>query len=465
MSEFKRYSLAASLATMLALGLAGCGGSKEASQSPKVVYSSVVSFGDSLSDPGAYKVGPIAGWGGGLFTVNGIAGDVGADPTPSYTWAQLVSAAAIGKVSCAARVGFGGPATPVPGCTNYAQGGSRITDPAGTGKDKGALTEPVVLQVNNYLGSTTNGLFTGNELVTVQGGANELFYQATVLEAAAKAEGAKVGASTYATNLVASLASGATNPTTAAQAIGLAMATEQARAGSTPETITQAAIVAAAGQPGNAAVAGLAVYGPKVAAATSAAATAGAAAGARYAATTGAGIAVTGLTTAAAELSAIVKNMVTKGAKRIVVTNLPDVSQTPYALGTITVTAGVADNSTQQLILAMTKAFNDKLKADLAGVAGVLFVDVFTEYQKQIANPAQYGLSNVKDTACDLRLPANKLATEGKADGSSLVCKPSNLIAGDTSRYLFADDVHPTPYGHKLLAQLVNKELILAGWL
>jgi phospholipase/lecithinase/hemolysin len=463
MSEFKRYGLAASLATLLALGLAGCGGSKEASQSPKVVYSSVVSFGDSLSDPGAYKVGTIAELGGGLFTVNGIAGDVGADPTPSYTWAQLVSAAAIGKVSCAARVGFGGPATPVPGCTNYAQGGSRITDPAGTGKDKGALTEPVVLQVNNYLGSTTNGLFTGNELVTVQGGANELFYQATVLEAAAKAEGAKVGASTYATNLVASLAAGATDQTTAAQAIGLAMATEQARADSTPETITQAAIGAAAVQTGNAAVAGNA--SDIVAAATSAATTAGAAAGARYAATTGAGIAVTGLTTAAAELSAIVKNMVTKGAKRIVVTNLPDVSQTPYALGTITVTAGVADNSTQQLILAMTKAFNDKLKADLAGVAGVLFVDVFTEYQKEIANPAQYGLSNVKGTACDLSLPNNPQATEGKANGSSLVCKPSNLIPGDTSRYLFADDVHPTPYGHKLLAQLVNKELILAGWL
>lgn len=85
MSEFKRYGLAASLATLLALGLAGCGGSKEASQSPKVVYSSVVSFGDSLSDPGAYKVDLIAGLGGGLFTVNGISGDVGSDPTPSYT--------------------------------------------------------------------------------------------------------------------------------------------------------------------------------------------------------------------------------------------------------------------------------------------------------------------------------------------------------------------------------------------
>ena len=174
---------------------------------------------------------------------------------------------------------------------------------------------------------------------------------------------------------------------------------------------------------------------------------------------------MTGVTKAGGELSAIVKNMVAKGAKRIVVTNLPDVSQTPYALGTITVTAGVADNSTQQLILAMTKAFNDKLKADLAGVAGILFVDVFTEYQKQIANPTQFGLSNVKDTACDLRFGINPLATKDKADGSSLACKSSNLIAGDTSRYLFADGVHPTPYGHKLLGQLVNKELILAGWL
>jgi phospholipase/lecithinase/hemolysin len=49
--------------------------------------------------------------------------------------------------------------------------------------------------------------------------------------------------------------------------------------------------------------------------------------------------------------------------------------------------------------------------------------------------------------------------------GSSLFCNPSNVIAGDTSRYLFADGVHPTPYGHKLFAQFVNKELVLAGWL
>jgi phospholipase/lecithinase/hemolysin len=30
---------------------------------------------------------------------------------------------------------------------------------------------------------------------------------------------------------------------------------------------------------------------------------------------------------------------------------------------------------------------------------------------------------------------------------------------------MFADGVHPTPYSHKLLAQVVNKAMIQAGWL
>jgi outer membrane lipase/esterase len=466
--QFKRYGLIASLATVLAWGLAGCGGSEKASQSPKVVYSSVVSFGDSLSDPGAYKVGSIATLGGGLFTVNGINGAIGADPSPSYTWAQLVSAAAVGSPSCAARVGgFGVSVSTIAGCTNYAQGGSRITNPMGTGNTgnlNGALTEPVVTQVINYLNSTPNGLFTGSELVTVQGGANELFAQATALTLAAQAEGNRVGGLTFSSTFVGLLAAGATDPTTAAQAIGLAMATEAGR-GSDTNTVISAAVVAAASQPGNLAVGAPDVYGPMLTTAQTAANTAGNAAGNLYAATTGASIAVTGMVSAAAELSASVKNMLAKGAKRIVVTNLPDVSLTPYALATITVTAGVTDNSTQQLVLAMTKAFNDKLKADLAGISGLLYVDVFSENQSQVANPSQFGLSNVKDMACDLRYGINPLASVGKADGSSLVCKPSNLITGNTSRYLFADSVHPTPYGHKLLSQLVTKELVLAGWL
>ena len=83
MRQFTRFGLATGLATLLALGLASCGGSGGGSQAPRISYDSVVSFGDSLSDPGAYKVGPVAAAGGGLFTVNGITGAIGSDPAPS----------------------------------------------------------------------------------------------------------------------------------------------------------------------------------------------------------------------------------------------------------------------------------------------------------------------------------------------------------------------------------------------
>lgn len=454
MRQKNKWGLTTSLIASLILGLTGCGGQNEARQTPKVAYSSVVSFGDSLSDPGAYQVGQVAQLGGGLFTVNGIMGAAGSEPVPSYTWAQLVSAAATGQVSCAARTGgFGVPVTNITACTNYAQGGSRVTDPNGTGHANGALTEPIVTQVANYL-SRNNGVFTGNELVTVQGGANELFAQAGILTAAAT----NAGAAAFSTKLVELLTAGATDRQTAAQAVGAAMAMESNRTGNTPDTVVFAAVTAAASQTGNAAVGQPAVYGPIVVTATAV----GNLAAAQYIANTGAPIALGAMVSAAAELSASVNNMISKGAKRVVVTNLPDVSLTPYALSTIQ----GSDTSTQQLVLAMTRAFNERLRADLTGLSNVLFVDVFTENQRQIANPEQFGLSNVTGMACNLNYPNNGFATDGKPDsGSSLVCNTNNLIAGNTSRYLFADSVHPTPYGHKLLAQLVTKELVLAGWL
>ena len=221
-----------------------------------------------------------------------------------------------------------------------------------------------------------------------------------------------------------------------------------------------AAVLAATAQAGNSA--DPSSYGSAITSATNTALAAGNLAAAQYIANTGAPIAIGAMVSAAAELSASVNNMISKGAKRVVVTNLPDVSLTPYALSTI----NGSDNSTQQLVLAMTTAFNERLRADLTGLPNVLFVDVFTENQRQIANPAQFGLNNVTGMACNLNYPSNLFATPGvPGSGSSLVCNTNNLIAGNTSRYLFADSVHPTPYGHKLLAQLVTKELVLAGWL
>jgi outer membrane lipase/esterase len=39
------------------------------------------------------------------------------------------------------------------------------------------------------------------------------------------------------------------------------------------------------------------------------------------------------------------------------------------------------------------------------------------------------------------------------------------VIKGDISHYAFADDVHPTPYGHQLLSQFASRLMAQAGWL
>jgi len=450
-----RFVKQLALGSIAALLLAACGGGSE--QAAKVTYSSVVSFGDSLSDAGTYKVGQIA-LVGGMFTVNGITGSIGASTAPSYVWPQLLAAAVMGTPSCAARMGFAGVVAPVAGCTNYAQGGSRVTDPNGSGKATGALTEPVVAQIQNFLALPANaGKFKGTELITVQGGANDMFAQADILTAAATAAGNTAGNAAFMPAIISRLAGGApvgatrtaaqTAITTAvvsagnqtvAQLIGVAIGAALTHAGS--NGYSNAIANAAAGDSGAALVAG----------ATADANAAGALAGAAYANGTGAGIALANMSTAGKELADAVKSIIANGGKKVVVMNIPDASQTPYGVS--------AGPQQQPLILAMTQSFNARLKTELAGVSGVLFVDVFTENQKQFATPAQFGLSNVTDKVC-------KVDNVSNPSGSSLFCNPSNVIAGDTSRYLFADGVHPTPYGHKLFAQFVNKELVLAGWL
>ena len=105
----------------------------------------------------------------------------------------------------------------------------------------------------------------------------------------------------------------------------------------------------------------------------------------------------------------------------------------------------------------MVTTFNSQLQG-LAANPNVAFVDAYAVSRDQVANPAQYGLTNVTQPACDLSPAKNPL-------GSSLVCSPANLIPGVVDRYEFADSVHPTPYANQLLARYVSLELIKKGWL
>jgi outer membrane lipase/esterase len=163
-------------ASAVAVLLTACGASSDSS--PK--YSSVVSFGDSLSDVGTYKVGTVEALKGGKYTVN--------SPT-NKIWIEEI-ASRLGATPCAAQTGLEGdpnqgfsfPATDHPGCTAYGEGGARVTNPVGPGNKLlgggnavlGQLTVPVIKQMQKHL-VAIGGTYRGDEIVFVFAGGNDVF--------------------------------------------------------------------------------------------------------------------------------------------------------------------------------------------------------------------------------------------------------------------------------------------------
>lgn len=391
----KKFKILVSAAISVAL-LAACGGGGGEATSNKVGFTTLVSFGDSLSDAGTHAVGTVAALGGGRYTINS-----GSQSAPSKIWLDLLSTQLTLPAPCAAVKGlnssapFGAPVarTTQAGCNNYAQGGSRVINPVGpanaalpaaAGGAVGQLTEPVTTQISNYLAANSNA-FGPKTLVTVLAGGNDIFLNGGAVSAAAGGGMGAVGAALFAgwTNgadaMAATLAAGGTTATNAAIAQAI---TTMSQAGTTLANQIKTEIVG-------------------------------------------------------------------KGAKYVLVLNLPDVAASPY---------GVENPAAAPLVNQMVQAFNASLTAGLAGTSGVIIGDTYTTSRDQFNNPAAYAASNSTSRACK-RAPDNVL------DGASLVCNTTNVIAGDVSKYLFADDVHPTPYGHQLIAQFATKVLAAAGWL
>jgi phospholipase/lecithinase/hemolysin len=376
-----------------AVVLAACGGGGAGDQSPRVPFTALVSFGDSLSDVGAYKVGTIAALGGGKWTVNS---------STARNWTEWIAADIGVAAPCTSETGLltnipgltGAPVVQHTECDNYAEGSSRVSNVFGPNSatlqaapfnqlNLGLMATPLTVQAATYL-ARHNGAFSGNELVTVFAGGNDLFMHINAVGAAAGGGAAAVGAAITA---------------------GW-------------DASTQAAVAAGG------------------AAAVQAAATA----------------AVTSMGVAGAELAGLVKTqMLAKGAKYVVVVNLPDVSQTPGS--------AALDAQTRGLISQMVTTFNAQLAGGLQGT-GVVYVDAYTQGQDQIAHPEQYSLTNTTTPACSSTSPANPLG------GTSITCTDASTIGGDVSHYLFADATgHLTPYGYQLLAQYVAVQIAKAGWL
>ncbi|MBI0327436.1 SGNH/GDSL hydrolase family protein [Burkholderia plantarii] len=190
-SRLKRTAQLAIASAVLAL-LAACGGGDDnaAPTTPTAsVKMQVVSFGDSLSDVGTYSPQILLGFGGGRFTTN-----------PGEVWTQKVAEFYGDTLKPAYEGGFGVPLQATGGL-GYAQGGSRVTQQPGIGHADAsvanadfaqATTTPISTQVQQYL--QQHGSFNANQIVLVNGGANDILLQAQIAQAAGGTPAAQLAA-------------------------------------------------------------------------------------------------------------------------------------------------------------------------------------------------------------------------------------------------------------------------------
>ena len=159
-----------------------------------------------------------------------------------------------------------------------------------------------------------------------------------------------------------------------------------------------------------------------------------------------------------------------KGADRVAVLNMPDVSLSPRfsaVLKGVGAQAGPAASAQLQgAIQQWIGAFNQQLKTRTANDKRIVVVDFFGEFTQQVAKPASFGLSNATDAVCQI----TGTDSSGLPSYSFPLCTSAALDAlpGKTanwwSKYLFSDGFHPTPFAHTLLAQTVTRSLDQAGW-
>jgi len=154
-----------------------------------------------------------------------------------------------------------------------------------------------------------------------------------------------------------------------------------------------------------------------------------------FAITNGGADPTTTIANAVASEIGIVTQLTNAGARYILVSNIPDLGVSPAfrALGPAAQANGTA----------LSINYNNALFNGLASNGlRVIPLDSFNLIREVVASPGDYGFSNVTGTACQPQITAN-----------SLTCNPTSYITADAPfTYLFADGVHPTSGGHRLLA-------------
>ena len=164
-------------------------------------------------------------------------------------------------------------------------------------------------------------------------------------------------------------------------------------------------------------------------------------------------------------------HLLDKGAQRVVVLNLPDITLTPRFAAVLAGVAAQTSPAQAQAVQAGIRlwigAFNSRLASLVASDKRIALVDFYGTFTQQVQSPASFGLSNATDTAC----PATGVGSDGLPAYNFQTCTSAALdatpgkSAGWWKNYLFSDGFHPTPKAHELMADTVVSAIRKAGWM
>ena len=170
-----------------------------------------------------------------------------------------------------------------------------------------------------------------------------------------------------------------------------------------------------------------------------------------------------GLKTAALELGALVKTQIlAKGGSYVAVFNLPDSALTPFG--------STLPANAKPVLSTLVDTFNLWLREAVTGLP-VQWIDQNNPGKDVYANPAKYGLVNNSVPTCDAA-KISAITRGAVTDGSSLFCNATPGVGynglrtgADINTWQFADGVHPTPGGHKIISDYVTAQLKAFGWI
>ncbi|HZY19638.1 MAG TPA: SGNH/GDSL hydrolase family protein [Ramlibacter sp.] len=162
--------------------------------------------------------------------------------------------------------------------------------------------------------------------------------------------------------------------------------------------------------------------------------------------------------------NALKANTLDRGATRVAIVNVPDLTLTPrFRQG---LTAGVSASQGPAAAAAFETAvrswivtFNTELARLVAGEPRVVVVDYFSDFTAQNTTPAAFGLTAVSEASCPLAVDFPQ-CTDAALDAAP----PAGLAPGWWRTWLYSDRFHPSPRGHELLAAGVVRAVQGAGW-